>query len=183
MFWVDAAWNRDRGAAVTAGLAVLALHLHELTEPETVAYVDIAERAYGWLRETLSIADGPTAGLYHDKVLGGGDIDNSQWIYNQGVPIAAGVMLHRVTGQAAYLEQARATADAALQWYGAQAYAGQPAIFATIFFRNLLQLAGVTGDPAYRAPCRRTPTVLWDDPRVHDSDHGPVPVRWRTGAR
>ena len=36
VYWVDAAWNRDRGAAVTAGLAALALHLHELTTPETM---------------------------------------------------------------------------------------------------------------------------------------------------
>ena len=139
VYWVDAAWNRDRGAAVTAGLAVLALHLHDLTTPETfpdsevesaatrARYLDVALTAYRWLRDTLWIADGSEAGLYHDKVLGDGGIDGSQWIYNQGVAIAAGVMLHRMTGEAAYLEQARATADAALAWYGAQRVpAGSP---------------------------------------------------------
>ncbi len=168
VYWVDAGWNRDRGAAVTAGLAVLALHLHELAAPETDRYVETAVRAYTWLRATLWIADGPTGGLYHDKVLSDGNIDSSQWIYNQGVPIAAGVMLHRVTGQPEYLEQARVTADAALAWYGAQGYAGQPAIFAAIFFRNLLQLAAVTGEPAYRAAMQAYADRAWDDPRIHD---------------
>jgi hypothetical protein len=171
VYWVDAAWNRDRGAAVTAGLAVLALHLHELRGDDEGEYLETARRAYGWLRDSLLIADGPQAGLYHDKILGDGTIDASQWIYNQGVPIAAGVMLHRVTGEAAYLEQARRTANAALAWYGAddgQRLLSQPAIFVAIFFRNLLQLAAVSDEPAYRAAMRAYTDRVWDDPSLHD---------------
>ncbi len=180
VYWVDAAWNRDRGAAVTAGLAVLALHLHDLTTPEAcpdsevesaatrARYFDVALEAYRWLRETLWIANGPEAGLYHDKVLGDGDIDGSQWVYNQGVTIAAGVMLHRATGAAAYLEQARATADAALRWYGAQKYRGQPAVFVAIFFRNLLQLGGLTGGTAYRSAMLGYADRAWDDAAIRD---------------
>lgn len=168
VYWVDAGWNRDRGAAVTAGFTTLALRLHEVTAPETDWYIQTARRAYAWLRQTLWIADGPTAGLYHDKVLGDGQLDASQWIYNQGVPIAAGVMLHRVTGQPEYLEQARVTADATLAWYGAQGYAGQPAIFVAIFFRNLLQLAAVTDEPTYRAAMQAYADRAWDAPRIHD---------------
>jgi hypothetical protein len=181
VYWVDAGWNRDRGAAVTAGLAALALHLHELTMPETVPaseaertqvrqrYLDTALAAYGWLRDTLWIKHGPEAGLYHDKVLGdGGRIDPAQWIYNQGVPIAAGVMLHRVTGEPIYLEQARATADSALAWYGARHYQGQPSIFVAIFFRNLLQLAAVTGSSSYHAAMLAYADRAWDDPAIHD---------------
>ena len=180
VYWVDAAWNRDRGAAVTAGLAVLALHLRELTTPETfpdsevesaaarARYLDVAVTAYRWLRDTLWIADGPEAGLYRDKVLGDGGIDASQWIYNQGVAVAAGVMLHRATGQATYLEQARATADAALAWYGARAYHGQPAIFVAIFFRNLLQLGALIGSTAYRAAMEAYADRAWGDPAIRD---------------
>jgi hypothetical protein len=181
VYWVDAAWNRDRGAAVTAGLAVLALHLHELTTPETVPaseaervqvrarYLDTALAAYAWLRDTLWIASGPEAGLYHDKVLGDGGIDPAQWIYNQGVAIAAEVMLHRITGRADYLEQAEATAEAALAWYGAREYQGQPAIFVAIFFRNLLQLAALTGSPAYRAALVAYADRAWDNPAINDA--------------
>jgi hypothetical protein len=181
VYWVDASWNRDRGAAVTAGLAALALHLHELTTPETVPaseaeraqvrarYLGTALAAYGWLRDTLWIASGPEAGLYHDKVLGDGGIDPAQWIYNQGVAIAAGVMLHRVTGRADYLEQATTTAEATLAWYGAREYQGQPAIFVAIFFRNLLQLADLTGSPAYRAALLAYADRAWDNPAIHDA--------------
>jgi hypothetical protein len=73
-------------------------------------------------------------------------------------------MLHRVTGEAIYLEQARATADAALAWYGARGYQGQPAIFVAIFFRNLLQLAALAGSlstdsPDYRAAQTGSPST------------------------
>ncbi|MGE3909960.1 MAG: glycoside hydrolase family 76 protein [Chloroflexota bacterium] len=186
VYWVDASWNRDRGAAVTAGLAVLSLHLYELTTPDTRnpsvrtddrqslrrQYLDTALAAYRWLRATLWIADGSEAGLYHDKVLGDGRIDSAQWIYNQGVAVAAGVMLHRVTGDRSYLEQARQTADAALSWYRNREYQGQPAIFVAIFFRNALQLAGLTGNSAYldamQAYCERA----WTDPAIHDAATG-----------
>ena len=180
VYWVDATWNRDRGAAVTAGLAVLALHLYELTTPDTVPasdaerqrvrarYLEVAHAAYGWLRDTLWIGSGPEAGLYHDKVLGDGNIDPAQWIYNSGVAIAAGTMLHRVTGEARYLEQARDTADAALAWYGARQYQRQPAIFVAIFFRNLLPLAALTGNPSYRAAMLAYADRAWDNPTIRD---------------
>lgn len=174
VFWVDAAWNRDRGAAVTAGLAALAVHLHELTAPETPRYLDIARRAYAWLRETLLVREGPLAGLYHDKVLGDGAIDPSQWIYNQGVPVAAGVLLHRATGDAAYLEQAVRTADAALAWYGARQHEGQPLVFGAIFFRNLLLLAGALGQPSraerYRAAMHAYAERAWEAAGVPSPD-------------
>jgi hypothetical protein len=176
VYWVDAAWNRDRGAAVTAGLAVLASHLCELAatdaEAERARYLDHARSAYGWLRETLWITDGPEAGLYRDKVLGDGNLDPAQWVYNQGVAVAAGTMLHRITGDAAYLEQARQTADAALAWYGAREYAGQAAVFVAIFFRNLLELGRVTGTDAYRDAMRAYADRVWNDSAIHDAATG-----------
>jgi hypothetical protein len=174
VYWVDAAWNRDRGAAVTAGLAALALHLYELTSPaaeaERAGYLDTARLAYRWLRETLWIADGSEAGLYHDKVLGAsplgdGSIDPSQWIYNQGVPIAAGVMLHRVTGEADYLDQARATADAALAWYGARGYSGQPAIFVASIARRCWPMLTAPGTTRPSTTLLRTCSASTDRPR------------------
>lgn len=173
VYWVDAAWNRDRGCAVTAGLAVLALQLRELAPECARPTLEIAARAYEWLRQTLWIERGPLAGLYHDKVLGeGGAIDETQWIYNQGVPIAAGVMLHRATGEGHYLDDAIATADAALRYYGEQRYAGQPAIFVAIFFRNLLWLDALAPDPAYRAAMQAYADAAWENPAIRDRATG-----------
>jgi rhamnogalacturonyl hydrolase YesR len=101
-------------------------------------------------------------------VLGNGAIDTAQWIYNSGVPVAAGVMLYRVTGDREYLEQAIETADVALAWYGSRRFAGQPAIFVAIFFRNLLTLAAQTGNPEYRAAMLEYADRAWDNPTLHD---------------
>jgi len=86
--------------------------------------------------------------------------------------VAAGLMLHRVTGEAAYLEQARATADAALDWYGAQGYQGQPAIFVAIFFCNLLPLVALTGSAAYRLALEGYADWTWNDPGIHEAATG-----------
>ena len=168
LFWVDAGWNRDRGAATNTGAAVLALHLHELTRPTTMEYVDRAHQLYEWARAALRVTGGPTADLYHDKLLGDGGTDPTQWTYNQGTAVAAGVMLHRLTGEARYLNEAQATADAALAHYGAAGFVGQPLIFTAIFFRNLLQLVPVTGTAAYRDAMQAFADHLWDDSAVHD---------------
>lgn len=172
LFWVDARWNRDRGAATNGGAAALALHLHELTRPSTMGYVDEAHRLYEWLRATLLITSGPMAGLYHDKVLGDGRIDTTQWIYNQGTAVAAGVMLQRLTGEARYLAEARATADAALAQYGADGFWSQPLIFTAIFFRNLLQLHAETDEPTYRDAMQAFADRLWHDRTAHDPSTG-----------
>jgi HD-like signal output (HDOD) protein len=70
----------------------------------------------------------------------------------------------------AYLEQAQETADAAISWYGANGYQGQPAIFVAIFFRNLLQLAALTRNVAYRSAMEAYADAAWDNPTIRDPD-------------
>ena len=93
---MDASWNRDRGAAVTAGLAVLALHLHDLTTPETfpdsevesaatrARYLDVALTAYktlaehavaaashvDWCRKTIAYAPNGKGDAMRDSMTG-----------------------------------------------------------------------------------------------------------------
>lgn len=172
LYWVDARWNRDRGAATNCGATMLALHLHELLAPPTMEYVDRAHTLYRWARDSLLATDGPTAGLYSDKVLGDGQIDRTQWIYNQGTPIAAAVLLHHLTGDQGYLDEARSIADAALAYYGRDGFMGQPLIFTAIFFRNLLQLDAVSPSPEYREAMQAYADRLWADDTVHDRKTG-----------
>lgn len=172
LFWVDARWNRDRGAATSFGAVALALQLHALTSPPTMELLDHAHRIYEWARATLLVGSGPLAGLYHDKVLGDGQVDSTQWVYNQGTAVAAGVMLHRVTRDAAYLGHAHATAKATLAFYGADGFMSQPAIFVAIFFRNLLQLDAIDGRPGYQLAMQAYADRVWGDPSLHDQRTG-----------
>lgn len=169
-FWVDAAWNRDRGSATNLGAAALAAHLHELdAAPNALTY---AQDWYTWTRAALldQGAQSPTRGLYHNALRGDGSLDGAQWIYNQGVAIAAGVVLRRVSGpNTPYLDDAVNTANAALAFYGARDFYSQPAIFNAIFFRNLLQLHAATGIAAYRDTMQQLADRVWNDRNVHDS--------------
>jgi hypothetical protein len=169
LYWVDARWNRDRGASTNLGAAALMLHLHELTRPATMEYLDRAHRLYEWSRGALLATDGPTAGLYHDKILGDGGLDRTQWAYNSGNAVAAGMMLHRATGDRRYLAEARATAEAALAYYDPAALAAQPAIFVAILFRTLLQLPPSEVRDRARAAMRAYADRAWADAAVRDA--------------
>ncbi len=98
------------------------------------------------------------SGLYADNLTTDlAQRDGTIYSYNQGTPIGAKVMLHRATGDARYLAEARQTADAALQHFGTgdRLFRHSPA-FNAIFFRNLLTL-----DPAYRGAVEDYTSQVW----------------------
>ena len=105
---------------------------------------------YGWVRLCLA---GPN-GLYYDHLDSLGNVSTREWTYNQGAMIAAGVLLAGATGQRTYLDQAQATAKAALARYGGSGYRGEPPIFVAIFFNDLSLLRQAAQLPSYRAALR-----------------------------
>jgi rhamnogalacturonyl hydrolase YesR len=105
-----------------------------------------------------------------------GTLDPTQWIYNQGIMLGAGVLLYRVTGKSEYLTDARHLADTALAFCRTNpyssgsrgAYSGR-AIFNAIFFRNLLMLYAVNGNSVYLQKMQTYADAVWRDPTVHDA--------------
>ena len=177
VFWVQATFNRDRGTDPTGGFAKLGAHLYDATGRTTGSYLEWAKRAYEWTQTWLLAPDG----LYWDNILPDADesVATDQWIYNQGIMIGASVLLHRVTGDLAYRQEAVRLADAALASYGTDryhsggrgSYSGQ-AIFNAIFWRNLLMLYGVTNNPAYLQKMQAYADDAWNDRDVHDASTG-----------
>lgn len=177
VFWVKTSWNMDRGTGPTGGAARLAVQLYEATGRTNATYLDWARRMYAWTREQLF---SKANGLYWDNIRPDGTVVRDHWIYNQGVMIGAAVLLHRVTGAASYLAEARQVADAALAYFGTVTgratdpyynrgrgyYSGQ-GIFNAIFFRNLLLLHAATNDAAYLAKAQAYVDHVWADTRVH----------------
>lgn len=97
--------------------AVLALMLHEETsEPELL---DWAIRILDW---TERLKD-PSTGVYLDNMREDGSIDPAKYTYNTGTPIHANALLYRITGDAGYLDEARALAQASLDWFAPEATA------------------------------------------------------------
>lgn len=145
VYWTQADWSNDRNTVSNGPGAELGLHLYLATgDRHDLAW---AKRMYEWTRGCLLAPNQ----LYWDNIGLDGSIDKTQWSYNQGVMIGAGVLLYRATGDRTYLAQAQQTAQAALAYYGRDdRYFDQPARFNAIFFANLLQLDAVDHDPAYR---------------------------------
>lgn len=140
--WVDRP-DSPRSTCATAPFAALALRLVRATGDQR--WQAPAEAALAFLATELRTSDG----LYRDNVDVAGRIDPALWSYNQGTPVGALVQLHLVTGAAEPLDQAIATAEAALAHYGTDDRLwSQPPAFNAIFFRNLVQLDAVVEQPA-----------------------------------
>ncbi len=101
-------------------------------------------------------------GLFWDNIKLSGDIDETQWSYNQGSMLGANALLYRITGEQQYLMEAQRIADTALDYYATDGrlYRQDPP-FNAIFFKNLLLLDGVSHDPRYRAAMQEYADTVW----------------------
>ena len=148
IYWARPPLPQIRTTVSTANAALVALRLYQATGRRD--YLTWAQRMYGWVTRCLA---GPN-GLYFDHLDSLGNVSKQEWTYNQGAMIAADVLLARATGQQSYLDQARATAKAALARYGASGYKGEPPIFVAIFFGDLNLLRQAVPLRSYRPALR-----------------------------
>ncbi len=148
VFWVQAAWNRDRNTVSNAPSAELGFRLYQVTGDRR--YLDSAARMFDWVNRTLldtDPTDGAVDGLYWDHINLQGVINKGQWSYNQGTMIGAHILLYEITGDGFYLARARRIATLALDFYNRVGYRSQLPPFNAIFFRHLLLLA--SADPTF----------------------------------
>lgn len=157
--WKEPASNRSRNACSNAPVAELGALLGELGED--TGGLGWALRIYEWVRSAL-LGDG---GLYLDHVAPDGSVDAAIWSYNQGTMIGAGVLLHRLTGDGAYLAHANATASACLERYQLPELLRQDVAFNAVYFRNLLLLDGAAPNPSYRESASAYADLMWEQRR------------------
>lgn len=145
VYWTQAPWSQDRNTVSNGPGAELGLHLYLITRDKD--YLTWAKRMFHWADSCFLAPNG----LYWDHIDLAGNIEKTQWSYNQGVMLGAATLLYKATGDKAYLDKAKAIASAALQFYGAEDRLWkQPARFNAIMFKNLLILDGVAHNPAYK---------------------------------
>jgi hypothetical protein len=150
----------ERNAVTNAPAAELGVQLYRVTH--NLAYLQFAEVAYGWVRQCLLE---PT-NLYADHLEPEDELEPTEWSYNQGSMIGAGVLLYQSTRQRFYLEQASATARAAVANFPLERLAGESPFFPAVFFRNLLYLDSVTRDPSGRALAQSYVDYVWESLRL-----------------
>jgi glycosyl hydrolase family 76 len=164
VFWTDAPGNDDRNTVTTATGALLAMRLYEATH--NGYYVGWAKRMLSWVEACMRGPDG----LLWDHLGKDGALDQTHWSYNQGTAIGANVLLYRLTNDTGALERARQLAGASLSYFDRTPGGREPPYFLAIFFRNVLQLAAVDHDPAYRAAVEGYADAAWERSRLAGTD-------------
>jgi hypothetical protein len=152
--------STERNAVTNAPAAELGVQLYRVTH--NVAYLQFAEMAYGWVRTCLLE---PT-GLYADHLEPENELEPTEWSYNQGSMIGAGVLLYQTTRQRFYLEQASTTAAAALANFPLERLAGENPFFPAVFLRNLLYLESVTHKSSGRRLAQSYLEYVWESLRL-----------------
>lgn len=193
--WDDACgggvwWNTKRSYknAITNELFLtLAARLHQRC-PGTGEYLDWALREWDWFCARGLIG---TRGLVNDGLDDSCQNNRGQtWTYNQGVVLGGLAALHQITGDAAYLRQGEAIADAALGSLTTPAPGARHGIlvepdehgtarsdrdrpqFKGIFVRNLYDLYLRSPRPAYSEFIRDNARAIWAGDRNSSNQFG-----------
>ncbi len=156
VYWTQASWSQDRNTISNAPGAQIGARLFLITGQDY--YLDWATRMVAWVDDCMLAPNG----LYWDHIDLAGNVEKTQWSYNQGMMIGAKVLLYQATGNENYLREAQAVAKTALAFYGsAGRYDTQPARFNAIFFKNLLFLGEEVPNPTYRKAMQRYADEVW----------------------
>jgi hypothetical protein len=150
----------ERNTVTNAPAAELGVQLYRVTH--NLTYLQFAQMAYGWVRQCLLE---PTS-LYADHLEPEDELEPTEWSYNQGSMIGAGVLLYQTTRNREYLEQASATAHAAIANFPLERLAGENPFFPAVFFRNLLYLDSITHDPSGRGLAQSYVDYAWESLRL-----------------
>jgi Glycosyl hydrolase family 76 len=159
----DSPSNTERNTVTDGPAAELGAQLYRLTGD--AIYLQFAEQAYVWVRACLR----SPSELYYDHIRLHGVLDTTLWSYNQGSMIGAGTLLYQVTGNGAYLYQARQTAKAALAYFTTSRLLSENPFFPSVYFRNLMYLDSVTHDPPGPKLAQEYVNSVWVHQRLSDN--------------
>lgn len=145
--------NTSRNTCTNGPAAALGALVHRLTGDP--AALEWALRIYRWTRTALLRDDG----LYADRIGPDGTVVTDLWTYNQGSMAGAGVLLAELTGDSAFLADARATAAAALGRFTLDDLFRNGPAFNAAFFRNLFLVPSGSTSEAARPRGASPPTA------------------------
>lgn len=147
-----------------------ALRLYQLTGEEN--YLAIAKRLYAWTVSHLQDADG----LYWDHIRLDGEISRRKYSYNSALMIRANCLLHRVTGEARYLDEAKRMARAAEKmWVHEDGSISDSGKFAHLLLESFLAVHAQENDPHWTGIVSRTLGYVHGNLRGPD---GRYPESW-----
>lgn len=105
--------NSNKPACANGYAAQFLLKYYEVCpQEEKDGVLDFAKRLYEWIKANLKDA---TDNCYWNSIDAAGVVNKVKWTYNVGVMIQNGVCLYQITGDEAYLDEAKSSAKGAYQ--------------------------------------------------------------------
>jgi Glycosyl hydrolase family 76 len=155
--------NNSRNTVTDGPGAELAVQLYRITHE--AQYLQFAQMAYAWVRQCLLNSEG----LYSDHIQNNGEVEPMVWSYNQGSMMGAGALLYQVTGNGAYLYEARQTAKAALAHFTLEKLELENPFFVVVYYRNLAYLDSITHDPPGLKAVQSYVNYAWQNLRLENN--------------
>jgi hypothetical protein len=160
LYWEEGNPHMSRNTCSNAPGAQYALRLFLAThDPQ---YLDFARNLARFTNAHLCSPEG----LYWDHLNDDGHLDKAVYAYNQGTPVGADLLFYRVTKDPLFLDHATRTAQAALDYFGAEDRLWKsPPCFNAIMLRNFLALDTVAPNPRYRQVTADYLARVWREAR------------------
>ena len=111
IYWCEQKKN-SRNTCSNAPASLLFAHLYETTK--NGEWLERAKRVYDWTHDTLL---DPSDNVYWDNISNSGNITTWKFTYNTGSMISAGVKLYEITKEERYLNEAKASAKGAFDFW------------------------------------------------------------------
>jgi len=174
LYWREVE-KTSKNTCTNAPAIVSALRLHQLTKDDK--HLETAKRLHAWTKAKLQDSDG----LYWDHIDLRGRVDRRKYTYNSALMIRANCLFHEITGEAAWLDEARRIARAAeKQWIADSGAISDAGKFAHLLLESFLELHERDKDPHWHEVVTRCLVHLHDKMRNPD---GRYPGRWDRNRR
>jgi predicted alpha-1,6-mannanase (GH76 family) len=169
--WWRRSVHTQKNVATNAPAVITATKLYAATGDAT--YLARAQSLFAWIKAGLQ-----QSGHVYDHIEGSGTLVKWDFSYNFGTYIGAAAALHRATGTASYLTDARAAADWATTYLtngGTMMHEGSDDAggFKSLLFRSLNTLVTEHGQTQYLPFLQRNATQAWRHRRTGDDLAGP----------
>ena len=174
IYWCEQK-KRSKNTCSNAPASVWALKLYSATYDS--CYLDAGKTLYDWTRSHLQ---DPADHLYWDNISVEGHIAREKYAYNSGQMLQAAVLLHRLTGEAHYLDEALQVAEACFHHFFRHEADGHflrngNVWFVAVMLRGFEELYRQTGDRHYVDAFATSLQQLWQQNRhahlLFDDDH------------
>lgn len=177
LFWNEGVLNNPddpnyiKATNVTALSATLALQLYQQDKNET--YLTSAKRWYSWVKTYM--LDPVDKAFWNSIWIKDGSINYAKWTYNSGAMIQNAALLYKITGEQAYLTDAKEWAEAAYNVFSRQVtgvgrfFVPHDPWFTAVLLRGYLELYEADKKDTYINTLAANVDYAWQHARMPDT--------------